>query len=149
MWQSHVEIEDYLVTYFDCIIVFEALYLWTSVTSRTSYVLCWIVNIKWVYKVHMIPAFNDSSAIQLFQRNNTIEVHGKIIFKFYMGLPHMDESLMPPFNNCREAHIMSWLTLTGLCLARIPSRRAVYEATMESSMCRPAWFRAVGVTWHM
>ena len=31
MWQSHVEIEGYSVAYFDLIVVFEALYCWTSV----------------------------------------------------------------------------------------------------------------------
>ena len=31
MWQSHVEIKDYSVVYFDCIVAFKALYHWTSV----------------------------------------------------------------------------------------------------------------------
>ena len=31
VWQSRVEIEDYIVTYFDCIAAFKAPYHWTSV----------------------------------------------------------------------------------------------------------------------
>ena len=53
------------------------------------------------------------------------------------------------YQQMQRSPIMSWQTLTGLCLARMPNSSAVYEATMESSMCRPAWYRAMGWTWDM
>ena len=43
MWQSHVEIEDYSVAYFDHIAVFEAPYGWTSVKG-VCFVDAWISN---------------------------------------------------------------------------------------------------------
>ena len=45
------------------------------------------------------------------------------------------------------ANTVMWskLTFTRLYLVRIISRKAVYEAMMESSMCQTGWLRAVGL----
>ena len=39
----------------------------------------------------MSPALNGSSAIWRFKHSNAIEIHDRITFDFYMGLPHMHE----------------------------------------------------------
>ena len=41
-----------------------------------------------IYEVHTSPALNRSSVIRRFERSNVIEIRDRIIFDFYMGLPH-------------------------------------------------------------
>ena len=41
-----------------------------------------------VYKAHMSPAFNRSSAIRHFEGRDAIEIRDGITFDFYMRLPH-------------------------------------------------------------
>ena len=47
-WQFCVEIEDYSVAYFNCIVVFEAPYCWTSIKggAHTCFVDAWISSNK-------------------------------------------------------------------------------------------------------
>ena len=37
----------------------------------------------------MSPALNRSSAIRYFKGSDAIEIHDRITFNFYMGLPHI------------------------------------------------------------
>ena len=37
----------------------------------------------------MSPALNGSSAIRCFKGSNVIEIHDRITFDFYTGLPHV------------------------------------------------------------
>ena len=37
----------------------------------------------------MSPTLNASSALQYFKRGNAIEIHNRIMFDFYPGLPHV------------------------------------------------------------
>ena len=37
----------------------------------------------------MSPALNGSSVLRHFKGNNMIEIHDRITFDFYTGLPHM------------------------------------------------------------
>ena len=37
----------------------------------------------------MSPALNGSSAIRRFKHSNAIKIRDRIIFHFYMGLPHI------------------------------------------------------------
>ena len=41
----------------------------------------------------MSPALNGSSALQRFEHSNAIEIRNGIMFDFYLGLPHMSNSL--------------------------------------------------------
>ena len=41
-----------------------------------------------MYAEHMNPTLNKSSALQHFEHGNAIENHKRIMFAFYMGLPH-------------------------------------------------------------
>ena len=36
----------------------------------------------------MSLALNESTALQHFDRNNTVKIHNGIMFDFYLGLPH-------------------------------------------------------------
>ena len=85
MWQSRVEIEHYSVAYFDCVIVFAALYCSTSVKGG-AHVLQSCIK---VYIARMSPALNESTAIRSFQRCNAFKIHNGIMFNFYPRLPHM------------------------------------------------------------
>ena len=37
----------------------------------------------------MSPVLNGSSALQWFECSNAIEIHNRIMFDFYPGLPHI------------------------------------------------------------
>ena len=37
----------------------------------------------------MSPTHNGSSVLQCFERGNAIKIHNRIMFDFYLGLPHM------------------------------------------------------------
>ena len=74
MWQSHEEIEDYSVAYFDCIAAFEV-----PLNFRGSYVLRRLVSYSSIYKVGMSLAFNESSTIQCFKHSNAIKICDGII----------------------------------------------------------------------
>ena len=82
MWQSHVEIEDYSIVYFDCITV-------SKVPITGSYALHRLVSYSCIYEARMSPALNGSSVIWHFERSDAIEIRKVIIFNFYTGLSHM------------------------------------------------------------
>ena len=42
-----------------------------------------------IYKAHMSPALNGSSAIRRFEGSDAIEIRNGITFDFYTGLPHI------------------------------------------------------------
>ena len=42
-----------------------------------------------VYTARMSPALNGSSALQRFECSNAIEIRNRIMFDFYLGLPHV------------------------------------------------------------
>ena len=85
MWQSQVEIEHYSIVYFDRITVFKALYRRTSV-KRGAGMHC--VNVVSIHEFTQSPSLNGSSALECFKRCNVIEIRNRIMFDFYLGLPH-------------------------------------------------------------
>ena len=36
------------------------------------------------------PTLNGSSALQLFEHGNMVEIRNRIMFDFYQGLPHIE-----------------------------------------------------------
>ena len=40
------------------------------------------------FTLHMSPALNESTALQLFECGNAVEIRDGIMFDFYPGLPH-------------------------------------------------------------
>ena len=66
LWQSRVEIEHY-----------------------SLYALCKLMNTYHVYTACVSPALNGSSALQRFERGNAIEIRNRIMFDFYLILPHL------------------------------------------------------------
>ena len=74
MWESHVEIEGYSVVYFAHIVVFEALYCWTSIKGVGSYVL---------QRCMKVQRYGASKAAM--QSKYATEY----TFDFYTGLPHI------------------------------------------------------------
>ena len=71
MWQFHVEVKGYFITYFDHVAMFEVLYRWTSIKARTQtrFIDAWISN-KSMHEAHISLTLNGSSAMQCFK-------HGK------------------------------------------------------------------------
>ena len=69
MWQSHVEIEDYSVAYFDHI---AAIYHETSIKGRAH---SHFVDSLESYEACMSPTPNRSTAIWYFERSDVIEIH--------------------------------------------------------------------------
>ena len=61
----------------------------SSVEGWGSYTLGKLMNTYHVYIVHMNPALSGSSALEHFERSNVIEICNRIMFDFYVGLPHM------------------------------------------------------------
>ena len=51
--------------------------------------LCELISYLNIYKTHMSPALNESSAVRHFEHSDVIKICGRIIFDFYMGLPNM------------------------------------------------------------
>ena len=47
------------------------------------------MNTYHFYTARMSPAFNRSSALERFEHSNEIEIHNRIMFDFYPGLPHI------------------------------------------------------------
>ena len=43
---------------------------------------------KFTYIAGMNSALNESTALQCFERSNTVDIRNGIMFDFYMGLPH-------------------------------------------------------------
>ena len=41
-----------------------------------------------IFAVCMSPTLNGSFALQHFEHGNAVELHNKIMFNFYPGLPH-------------------------------------------------------------
>ena len=87
MWQSRVEIEHYSVAY--CITCVRSTVTQYFRYGRGSYALCKLMNTWHIYTACMGPTPNGSSALQHFERGNAIEIHNRIVFDFYPGLPHM------------------------------------------------------------
>ena len=52
-----------------------------------------------VYAACMSSALNQSSALQHFEHGNAIEIHNRIMFNFYPGMPQID--LVIPYT-CTE-----------------------------------------------
>ena len=75
MWQSWVEIEHYSVVHFNYITAFQALQHRTFVKGG---LIC----------ARMNPALNGSSVLQRLECSNVIEMHNRIMFNFYLGLPY-------------------------------------------------------------
>ena len=88
MWQSQIEIEHYSVVYFDRITVFEALEHTTSVKGGAQ-MRSTAASMRKVYIARMSFAPNGSTALQRFERGNTVKIHNGIVFDFYPGLPHI------------------------------------------------------------
>ena len=61
MWQSQVEIKHYSVVYFNSV----------------------------VDKAHMSSTLDSSLMLQHFKCANTIKIHNRLMFNFYLGLPLM------------------------------------------------------------
>ena len=56
---------------------------------RGSYALCKLMNTWHVYTARMGPTPNGSSALQRFERGNTLEKCNGIMFDFNLGLPRV------------------------------------------------------------
>ena len=37
----------------------------------------------------MSPTLNGNTALQRFEHSNVVEIHNRMMFDFYLGLPHM------------------------------------------------------------
>ena len=46
-------------------------------------------QVSCIYAVHMSPALNRTSALQLFKHSNAIEICNRIMLNFCLGLPHL------------------------------------------------------------
>ena len=80
-----VEIGHYSIAYFD--------HVQTTVTQnfrkeRGSYALRRLTRYSCIFAAHMNPALNGSVVIQCFKRGNVVEMCNRIMFDFYLGLPH-------------------------------------------------------------
>ena len=73
MWQSHLQIKDYSVMYFDHVATFQAPYHRTFVKGRAS---C-------IYETHMSPTLDGSLMVRHLEHSDAIEIHNGIIFNFY------------------------------------------------------------------
>ena len=83
-------IKVFSVAYFDRIAVFKAPYRWTSIKGGAHMRFVDSLAIpSCIYKAHMSPALNGSSAIRRFEHSDAIEIRNGIIFDFYTGLSHM------------------------------------------------------------
>ena len=53
--------------------------------------LCYVntMNICFVYKAHMSPALSGSLALECVKLGDVLEIRDGMIFKFYLGLPHI------------------------------------------------------------
>ena len=60
--------------------------------GRGSYALCKLMNTWHVCTARMCPTPNGSSALQRFTRRNALEIRNGIMFDFYLGLPHIDDT---------------------------------------------------------
>ena len=47
------------------------------------------MNTYCIYTAHMSPALNENSALEQFEHSNAIKICNRIMFGFYLGLPHM------------------------------------------------------------
>ena len=48
-----------------------------------------LMNTYHVYTACISPAFNGSSVLERFEHSNAINIRNRIMFDFYLGLPHM------------------------------------------------------------
>ena len=60
----------------------------------------------------MSPALNRSSAIRCFKGSDVIEIHDRITFDFYTGLPHVLHIIVGKRPWCIEETFMQTLTQT-------------------------------------
>ena len=52
--------------------------------------MCFVdAGISRIYKEHMSPVLNGSSAIRHFKGSDAVKIRDGITFNFYMGLPHV------------------------------------------------------------
>ena len=77
LWQSHVEIKDYSIAYFEYIPVLEALYRWTAIKSgaHTHFIDGWIANesTKWVWAPPLMEIQRYSTLNAAMRSNYTTE----------------------------------------------------------------------------
>ena len=58
-----------------------------------SYALCSSIRCSCIFTVHISAIF--SSALQCFERSNTIEIYNRAMFNFFLGLSNTNDSLGP------------------------------------------------------
>ena len=88
MWQSHVEIKDYSVEYFNCVAAFKALYHWTQhIHTSTKHI--------------SVPPCKFSDTVLWMQwcdqnmRRNNLQISTRDCHKQYFNLCHLHCSWMP------------------------------------------------------
>ena len=59
--------------------------MWGSYALHT----CRLTGYSCIFTARMSSTRNESSALQHFDRGNTVEINNGIMFHFYPGLPHM------------------------------------------------------------
>ena len=92
-WQSHVEIKDDSIVYFDCTTVLETLYCWTSVKGRVH--MHFVDSSDILTSTNHIQALNESSAVQHFDQRcnwNTRQNN-------YTGLSHINSHVPYTLNS--------------------------------------------------
>ena len=75
------------ITYFDCIAMFEH---WTAPELNHTHFIDVHIGYSWVYKAHVSPALNGSSAYRHFKHGD--EMHGWVVSNFYVGLSSVLQS---------------------------------------------------------
>ena len=134
MWQSHVEIKDYSVTYFDCIAAFETPYRWSSIKGG-AHVLCrcvWIsTSLRSIRTLPLTKVF--------LYGGDAIEIRGGIIFNFYTKLSNMNnvnvDSLGP-----RLMLLLGKINFTAILHYRLwwkifPAKYSCYTVWQCSEFC--------------
>ena len=122
MWQSRVEIKHYSVVHYR---------VWNVVTQNFrqgwgSYTLCKCVKYSWVYTVHMSPTRNRRTVLQRFECGKAIIIHNKIMFNFYLALPHMQYSIAHSMSSnislllSNSFHFRGWVQISILWMRRTP-----------------------------
>ena len=94
MMQSRVKIEGYSVAYFERINAFEAPCHSGKGGAHMHFVDS--LDIHASKNQRKTPVLSGSSAIRRFKHSNAIKICNKIVFDFYMGLPHIVRQLHSP-----------------------------------------------------
>ena len=71
-----------------CYRAFEALSHSTSVKGG-AHTRCVDISFIDAVSLRMSPALNESTVLQCFERSNVVEIHNRIMFDFYLGLPKL------------------------------------------------------------